>query len=337
MATVYLAEDLKHKRKVTVKVLEGSGTAPMMTDDSQPSHFGGPLAVGLRSLPMLGDDLYLGMQVVNLAIVDGFLVNQESSLLAEYIREERTPLPSAVFVSALTQLWVFGLYEVLRTWRQRVNEVMSFTSELATLESSARTERAAAHRARLQEMAPFDGDDLRWRFFERAIDEPEYVSSLQVALDKSERLFRTIESLRVHLAKHEVPKVKGFSAMAPGYGRIHHENGSIYYQVLLRGDEVDVISRRDIADGCRGLTEDTRHSMLPLGVRPSMAAIAQVGYGYKRVIVTLSNGDQYSDVYVAWDREITAVGMHESQPFDAADVVEVSSPTHDVSRTDHAP
>ena len=68
-----------------------------------------------------------------------------------------------------------------------------------------------------------------------------------------------------------------------------------------------------------------------------MAAIPEVGYGYKRVTVTLSNGSQYSDVYVAWDREITAVGMHESQPFDAADVVEVSPPADGVSRTDHAP
>ena len=114
------------------------------------------------------------------------------------------------------------------------------------------------------------------------------------------------------------------------------ENGSIYYQVLLRGDQVDAISRRDIADDCRSLIEDKSRYIIPLGIRVKMATIPEVAYGYKLVTVTLSDGSQYTDVYVAWDREITAVGRHESQPFDAANVVDVSAQPEDASKTDRA-
>ena len=40
----------------------------------------------------------------------------ESQLLALYIEKERTPGPEALVVSAFSRLWVFGLYELLRTW-----------------------------------------------------------------------------------------------------------------------------------------------------------------------------------------------------------------------------
>ena len=74
------------------------------------------IAEALRTLPLC-DEPYLGMQVMNLGVVDGFLENQEARLLAEYMETERTPLQIGVFVSALSQMWIFALYELLRTWR----------------------------------------------------------------------------------------------------------------------------------------------------------------------------------------------------------------------------
>jgi hypothetical protein len=84
----------------------------------------------LQSLPLLGDDLYLRMQAMNLGVVDRFLVGIELELLQEYEQLERTPMASATFVSALTQLWIFGVYELLRTWRQRVGDVLDFVQNL---------------------------------------------------------------------------------------------------------------------------------------------------------------------------------------------------------------
>ena len=44
---------------------------------------------------------------------------EEHDLAAEYHEQETTPVPTAAMVSAVAQLWIFGLYELLRTWRQR--------------------------------------------------------------------------------------------------------------------------------------------------------------------------------------------------------------------------
>src|SRR6476646_10716229 len=83
------------------------------------------LQVVFRALPLF-EDLYLGMQAINLDIVDVMLEGEELALLRRYIEIERTPLPEALYVSALSQLWIFGLYELLRTWRQRIDDVLRF-------------------------------------------------------------------------------------------------------------------------------------------------------------------------------------------------------------------
>src|SRR5688572_16171344 len=76
----------------------------------------------LISLPLF-DDPYLQIQAHNLEIVDKILTQMERDVLREYFEAESTPA-SALVLSALSQLWIFGLYEVLRTWRQRVSKVL---------------------------------------------------------------------------------------------------------------------------------------------------------------------------------------------------------------------
>jgi hypothetical protein len=61
------------------------------------------LGDALRALPSC-DDIFLGMQALNVDVVDGYLEVQEAELLREYIEIERTPFPSALFVSALSQM-----------------------------------------------------------------------------------------------------------------------------------------------------------------------------------------------------------------------------------------
>ena len=79
----------------------------------------------LLSLPLF-DNVYFRMQAMNLSMVDEFLVGLESDLLAEYMEIERTPVQSALFVSAISQLWIFGFYELLRTWRQKCMGIICF-------------------------------------------------------------------------------------------------------------------------------------------------------------------------------------------------------------------
>lgn len=91
------------------------------------------LTEALQSLPLLEDDLYLRMQAFNLGIVDQLLKDMEGQLLSEHYKQEGTPVATATVVSAVSQLWVFGLYELLRTWRQRAREVLRFGKEVAEL------------------------------------------------------------------------------------------------------------------------------------------------------------------------------------------------------------
>ncbi len=284
-----------------------------MSDETDSTSLGTQLARALRDLPLLGDDLYLRMQATNLGFVDAFLVDLESRLLREYRALDRTPLDSAAFASALSQLWIFGVYELLRTWRQRVREAVSLADLLKSMGPRERETRLEQERYRIRDTSPYGAglEDGRSRIVERISRDPGFVDAIHAASDKTESVFRRIEALRVHLAKHEVPKARGTPAFAPGYGRINMENGSIYYEFLVRPPQVDVLSRRDVADACRDLRTDKTRS------------IAEIGYGAKQAIVTLKDGTEFEDVFVLWDREVSSVGRYAKLPFDARDVVRV--------------
>jgi hypothetical protein len=52
-------------------------------------------------------------------------------------------------------------------------------------------------------------DPAHSRAYELAATDEGFFSELQTAFDRSEWVFRQIEALRVHLAKHEMPRDKG--------------------------------------------------------------------------------------------------------------------------------
>src|SRR5829696_806710 len=93
----------------------------------------------LISLPLF-DDPYLQIQAHNLEVVDTILTQMEHDVLREYLDAESTPA-SAIVLSALSQLWIFGLYEVLRTWRQRVIKILNFGEEIKDLSVEKRIAR----------------------------------------------------------------------------------------------------------------------------------------------------------------------------------------------------
>ncbi len=277
----------------------------------------------LESLPVL-EDLYLRMQAMNIDLVDAHLSDWETALLAEYMEKERTPLESAVTVSAFSQMWVYGLYELLRTWRQRALEVYRFAQELRLLDEPARATLVSEKKQQIKEAMALAGSEVfYWPPYEKAAEDDDYVESIRKAVDQSERLFRRIESLRMSLAKHEVTKEKGSFAMAPGYGRIDMTDGSIYWQVVLQENEVDIISRRSLADECRELVKDRSHVILPINIQEKVKDFPKHSYALKKVSVVLKDGTEYKNVLVAWLREIVHVLGQDKVPFDADDVVDV--------------
>jgi hypothetical protein len=192
----------------------------------------------LWKLPFF-EDVFFSMQGQNIMFVDFYLRDLEHDLLVELVRIERTPMPATLFVSALSQTWVFAAYELLRTWRQRARD----------LKREAQQPAAAAPRGSpLDEMA----DEIWQDQVARVRNDPAYVQQVDEASNRIEHVFRRIEALRMNLAKHEVPK-KPQRAVAPGYGRISYDNGSITWQVDLGDNAVDIVSRRDLADGLRAV------------------------------------------------------------------------------------
>lgn len=278
----------------------------------------------LLTLPLF-DQPYLGMQALNLEVVDHYLDDMEARLLAEYMEEERTPLETTVFVSALSQLWIFGLYELLRTWRQRAVDVLRWDKAFRAAPLTEREGRREAKKREIEKRSAQPGGTavFYWPAYERAAADPAFAASLRRAVDRTERLFRRIEALRMFLAKHELPGVKGSFTMAPGYGRIDMLTGSIYWQVALRGNEVDMISRRGIADDCRRLVRDSPGAVLAEHIQDMVRKLPDHSYGVKRISVVLDDGAEFEGIYVAWAKEIVLVEGHDSVPFDVTRIVKV--------------
>jgi hypothetical protein len=87
-------------------------------------------------------------QATNIALVDIYLRQLEGQLIRAYLHEERTP-DSIMWVSALAQLWIFGLYELLRTWKQWVSELIIYGEELERL--AQRPNGSKARNARIKQ------------------------------------------------------------------------------------------------------------------------------------------------------------------------------------------
>jgi hypothetical protein len=188
------------------------------------------------NLPLF-DDLFLSMQGQNVMLVDFYIRDLEHDLLRELVEIERTPFPATLIVSALSQMWIFAVYELLRTWRQRIRDLKRETQEQGV---------PAAEQSNLAGMY-YEEQLVRLR------KEPNYARKLDQALNRVDPLFRRIEALRMNLAKHEVAKMNGVPALAPGCGRIDGMTGSICWQVDLGNNCVDLVSRRNLADQLRNL------------------------------------------------------------------------------------
>ena len=206
----------------------------------------------------LCDDLWLGMQARNIAIVDQIIIRRiEQEALEAYHERDRTPTDILLVLSALSQMWVFSLYEFLRTWRQRARGLLKLADECAALPETKRAAfiRGVVAKARDKErfikVAPtFYSEHVK------KIGDKEFADALRAYFDKTDGLFRGVEGLRVTLAKHEVPKTPGLVAEAPGYGRMDLYTGGLYWHFALNDGSLGRVSRRELGNGFLGIDED---------------------------------------------------------------------------------
>lgn len=277
----------------------------------------------LRSLPLIEDDLYLGMQALTLATVDQLIRQLEDELHGAYVLTDKVDTGQFILVSGISQMWVFALYELLRTWRQRTNDVLRFVSSLASVLAAERDAHVALKRKEILASGS-DAEEIdawHWPAYERAAADGSYAAELAMALDRSELAYRRLEALRMNLAKHEVPRRTGTFGTAPGYGRMGTD-GSIRWQVDLGDKEVDAITRRQIASSLSDLDTDAPLVFLPELARKAAAKLPKTGYyRLKFVRLVLDNGDQHPAVIVL-DRQIVEADGLPNLPFDIRRVVD---------------
>ena len=131
------------------------------------------ISVALSSLCFLGGDPYLAMQITGIAIVDQFIMGIEYDVLRELHETERTP-PATVFLSAQTQMWIFAVYELLRTWREQAKDIIKWAKN-GGLELKIRA---------LEKKLPYRhyGQEQRASQLRRVVSNPDIVETIEADL-----------------------------------------------------------------------------------------------------------------------------------------------------------
>lgn len=200
------------------------------------------ITMGMKRLPFFEDDPYLGMQAMNVGIADSVITKHEYELLYEYHEIEKTPFESAMAVSALSQMWVYGLYEVLRMWRERRFQFQKLLQ-------------SGGIDSKIESMPDDDPLNLtvevRKRQLLRFKNNQEHREQIDATWTKIEPAFRMAELFRMNLAKHCAPGKNGVLPKAPGYGRINSFCGSMDFELIETDGCYTISNRRDIADALR--------------------------------------------------------------------------------------
>ena len=206
------------------------------------------ITMGVKRLPFFRDDLYLGMQAMNVGVADSVITEHEYALLREWFEIEKTPTESAMAVSALSQMWIYGLYEVLRMWRDRqfqFNKLLQnggIEPKLDSMPDEALNLTVEVRRRQL----------LRYK------EDQSYRDSVAAAWLKLEPIYRMTEMFRMNLAKHCAPGKDGVIPRAPGYGRINRWCGAMDYELIDKDGNYATMNRRDIADALRAVIKAVR-------------------------------------------------------------------------------
>lgn len=200
----------------------------------------------LMSLAGFAGNPYLAMQASQLCLIDNTLNVLEQEVVCHQFDDE-PPREKLALLGALSPMWIYAAYELLRTWRQRCEEVIKLAENSGIDLKAAYLERDLGYRHYDRELRAQQLRDARER--------PELVEQIRLDLRRTEMGFTTLEFIRVALAKHEVSK-KGNKkpiAFAPGLARSSRWCGSMEYELSNGGAIIGYVTRRDIAETVRSI------------------------------------------------------------------------------------
>jgi hypothetical protein len=202
----------------------------------------------LMGVAGFGENPYLATQARQLCLVDNMLNDLEQDVLARRLDDD-PPRGAIATLAALSPMWIYSAYELMRTWRQRCEEVVK-------LAENSGIELKATHLERDLGYRHYDRE-LRAQQLRDAQERPELVDQMRLDLRRTEMGFTRLEFLRVALAKHEVSK-KGNKkpiAFAPGFALPNRWCGSMEYELSNGGAIIGYITRRDVAETIRFIPE----------------------------------------------------------------------------------
>ncbi len=201
----------------------------------------------LLQLKCFGGDPFLSSQIFGLGYVDQFITRLEYQVLRDKFYEEKVCLEDSVLLSAQSQMWIFAIYEILRTWRQRVKKMLRLASD-SKLESEL---------AKLEKPTKFShhGRQIRASQYRQALEDKTIITTIKADIRRTSIPFLNIEFIRMLLAKHEIPKQIDSIAYTPGFGLINRWCGSLDYDMDVGNGSIGFINRRDIADMLRSIWE----------------------------------------------------------------------------------
>ena len=200
---------------------------------------------GLCGMAGLAENPFLAMQAQQLCLVDNVLMGMEQAVLGEMMADAR-PSGQRALLAALSPMWIYAAYELLRTWRQRAIEVVR-------LAENGGIDMRARHLEQKHGYTHYDRE-LRARQLRDAKDDPELVQRMRDDLARTEIGFTMLECIRVALAKHEEAssnKKKKPIAFAPGLALINRDCGSMEYEVSVGGAIIQYETRRGLAETLR--------------------------------------------------------------------------------------
>lgn len=202
----------------------------------------------LTTLAGFAENPFLAMQASQLCLVDNTLNSLEEEVMRHQLDDD-PPRGKIALLSALSPMWIYAAYELLRTWRQRCEEVIKLAENSGFDLKATNLERDLGYRH-------YDRE-LRAQQLRDAQERPELVEQMRADLRRTEMGFTTLEFIRVALAKHEVSK-KGNKkpiAFAPGLARPNRHCGSMEYELSNGGAIISYVTRRDIAETIRFIPE----------------------------------------------------------------------------------
>ena len=193
------------------------------------------------------DDMYLGMQGMNLGLSDSVITDYEYCLLREYFEIEKTPLESALLVGAFSQMWVFATYELLRLWRDRRYKCKKwFENGGLDLAIQNLTDEDSLNLSK----------NIRKRQLETYRDDETFRRKVEIDWNHFEPIYRLVELYRMNLAKHAAPGKDSVIPRAPGYGRINMYCGALDYELVDKDEILQIVNRRELADMLRKAFEE---------------------------------------------------------------------------------